>query len=124
MNRASEPFVRITKRDAIPAWKAWGIRLGAIVLSLLVCAAVIYFMVRLNPLKVYEAMWNGAFGTARRTWVTVRDSMMLLCIAIGLAPLSKCVFGTSAPKARLLAGGIVTAACMLYLGSRFRHGCF
>ena len=116
MSRVSEPFVRITKRDAIPTLKAWGIRLAAVALSLIVCAVVIYFMVNLNPLKVYEAMFSGAFGTTKRAWVTVRDTMMLLCIAIGLAPAFKMRFWNIGAEGQVLAGGIVTAACMLYLG--------
>ena len=116
MSRVNEPVIRITKREAMPALTAWSIRLASVVLSLAVCAAVIYFMVRLNPLKVYEAMWSGAFGTVRRTWVTVRDMMMLLCIAIGLAPAFKMRFWNIGAEGQVLVGGIVTAACMLYLG--------
>lgn len=116
MGRVNEPFVRITKREDIPVVKAWLIRLAAVALSLAVCAVVIYFMVRMNPLKVYEAMWSGAFGTTRRTWVTVRDTMMLLCIAIGLAPAFKMRFWNIGAEGQILVGGIVTAACMLYLG--------
>jgi simple sugar transport system permease protein len=114
MSRVNEPFVRITKREAIPTLTAWGIRLASIVLSLAVCAAVIYLMVRLNPLKVYEAMWNGAFGTSRRTWITMRDAMMLLCIAVGLAPAFKMRFWNIGAEGQVLVGGIATAACMLY----------
>jgi simple sugar transport system permease protein len=116
MSLVSEPVVRIVKRETIPALRAWAIRLASIVLSLAVCAAVIYFMVRLNPFKVYEAMWSGAFGTGKRTWVTVRDAMMLLCIAVGLAPAFKMRFWNIGAEGQVLAGGIATAACMLYLG--------
>ena len=73
-----EPLLRIAKRDALPLWKNWAIRLAAVVLALLVCAVVVYATVKLSPLKVYAAMWSGAFGTVRRSWVTVRDSMLLL----------------------------------------------
>ncbi len=116
MNRINGPFVRITKRESIPALKAWAIRLAAVALSLAVCALVIFFMVRLNPLDVYQAMWKGAFGTSRRAWITVRDTMMLLCIAIGLAPAFKMRFWNIGAEGQVLAGGIVTAACMLYWG--------
>ncbi len=116
MSLVNEPAVRIVKREAIPTLKAWSIRLASVVLSLAVCAIVIYIMVRLNPLKVYEAMWSGAFGTSKRTWVTVRDTMMLLCIAIGLAPAFKMRFWNIGAEGQVLAGGIATAACMLYLG--------
>lgn len=116
MSRVNEPVVRIVKRDAIPTGKAWAIRLASVVLSLAVCAVVIFIMVRLNPLKVYEAMWSGAFGTSKRAWITVRDTMMLLCIAIGLAPAFRMRFWNIGAEGQVLAGGIATAACMLYLG--------
>ena len=47
---------------------------------------MIYSIVHMNPFKVYEAMFEGNFGTNRRMWVTFRDMAMLLCIGIGLAP--------------------------------------
>lgn len=112
----AEPIVRIIKRESIPTWKAWIIRLSSIVSALAVCAVVIYSMVKLNPLKVYEAMWNGAFGTDKRIWITARDTMMLLCIAIGLAPAFKMRFWNIGAEGQILVGGIATAACMLYFG--------
>jgi simple sugar transport system permease protein len=110
----AEPFVRIAKRETMPALKAWAIRLLAVLLALIVCAVVIYSMVKLNPLKVYDAMWEGAFGTGRRIWITARDTMMLLCIAIGLAPAFKMRFWNIGAEGQVLAGGLATAACMLY----------
>ena len=69
-----EPVVHIAKRDEMPFGKAVMVRLAAVFLSLLVCALVIFVLTRLNPIEVYEAIFSGAVGTARRTWVTVRDS--------------------------------------------------
>ena len=116
-NEARTPFLRIAKRSAIPTWKAWLIRIAAVVLALIVCAMVVYAIVKLNPLKVYAAMWSGAFGTAKRSWVTVRDTMMLLCIGVGLAPAFKMRFWNIGAEGQILVGGIVTAACMIYFGS-------
>ncbi|MHC1695512.1 MAG: ABC transporter permease [Eubacteriales bacterium] len=113
----AEPFVRITKRDTIKTWQAWCIRLAAVLLSLAACAIVIYLMVKLNPIKVYEAMWKGAFGTTKRIWVTSRDTMMLLCISLGLAPAFKMRFWNIGAEGQILVGGIATAACMLYFGN-------
>ena len=112
----AEPFVRITKNDAIPHWKSWIIRLVSIVLALAVCAVIIYLMVKLNPLKIYSAMWDGAFGTTKRIWITSRDTVMLLCIAIGLSPAFTMRFWNIGAEGQVLVGGIVTAACMLYFG--------
>jgi simple sugar transport system permease protein len=121
-NAKSDPFIRIVKRDAIPMWKAWGIRLLALALALVVCAAVIYSMVKLNPLRVYAAMWEGAFGTTKRTWVTARDTVMLLCIGVGLAPAFKMRFWNIGAEGQVLVGGIATAACMIYLGNTLPTG--
>jgi ABC-type uncharacterized transport system permease subunit len=112
---AKEPLVRIVKRDAIPLWKSLLIRAGAIVAALVVCALVIYSIVQMNPLKVYAAMWAGAFGTTNRIWITVRDTALLLCIGVGLAPAFKMHFWNTGAEGQILVGGIATAACMIYL---------
>lgn len=111
-----EPLLRIKKRDAVPIWMAWAIRLASLLLALVVCGFVIYAIVKLNPLKVYAAMWAGAFSTSRRAWVTVRDTMMMLCIGVGLAPAFKMRFWNIGAEGQILVGGIATAACMIYLG--------
>ena len=106
----------MTKRDGVPLWKSLGIRLIGLTLALVVCAVIIYALTKLNPLKVYAAMFKGAFGTNKRMWVTIRDIMMLLCIAVGLAPAFKMRFWNIGAEGQVLAGGIAAAACMIYLG--------
>ena len=117
MNQSHKvPFVRIARRDSIAMWHGWLIRLAGLVLALIVSAIVIYSIVHLNPLKVYEAMFQGNFGTSRRMWVSFRDMAMLLCIAIGLAPAFKMRFWNIGAEGQILIGGIATAAVMIYLG--------
>ena len=110
------PFVRIVKRDSISLWHGWLIRLAGLALALVVSAIVIYAIVKLNPLKVYSAMFEGNFGSEKRIWVTLRDLMMLLCIGIGLAPAFKMRFWNIGAEGQILAGGIATAAVMIYFG--------
>ncbi len=109
------PLLRIAKREDLPLWYAWSVRLAAVLMSLLICALLIYAITGLNPLSVYGAMFKGAFGTTRRSWVTVRDTMMLLCIGVGLAPAFKMRFWNIGAEGQILVGGIATAACMIYL---------
>ena len=110
------PFVRIAKRDSTSIWQGVLIRVIGLVLALAVSAVIIYAIVRLNPIKVYEAMFEGNFGTKRRTWVSLRDMAMLLCIGIGLAPAFKMRFWNIGAEGQILIGGIATAAVMIYLG--------
>ena len=110
-----EPLVRIARRSTIYWAHAWAIRAAAIVAALVVDALIIYFITKLNPLNVYVTMFNGAFGSKRRIWMTVREMMMLLCIGVGLAPAFKMRFWNVGAEGQVLVGGIATAACMIYL---------
>ena len=114
IHNSKEPLIRLAKRDHMETWKAFCVRIIAILLSLVVCAVVIYMIVKMNPINVYETMFKGAFGTSRRTWITLRDTMMLLCIAVGLAPAFKMKFWNIGAEGQILVGGVVTAACMIY----------
>lgn len=114
---AHEPFVRMSKRDGLPIWKSFGIRLIGLAMALIICAIIIFALTKLNPIKVYAAMFNGTFGTKKRIWVTIRDIMMLLCIAVGLAPAFKMRFWNIGAEGQVLVGGIVAAACMINLGN-------
>ena len=44
-----EPLMHISKRDGIEPYKAWLIRLAAVLISLIVCAGVIFALTGLNP---------------------------------------------------------------------------
>jgi simple sugar transport system permease protein len=116
------PLVRIAKRDTLSTPKAWGIRALAIVLALLVDALIIYSIVKLNPIGVYQTMGEGAFGTSRRSWVTIRDTALLLCMGIGLAPAFKMKFWNIGAEGQILVGGICTAAIMIYFGNSLPTG--
>lgn len=110
------PLLRIAKREDIPRWKAWLIRLIAVVLALAVDGLIIFAIVKLNPVEVYQAMFSGAFGTARRSWVSIRDITILLSIGIGLAPAFKMKFWNLGAEGQILVGGVATAGCMIYFG--------
>ena len=111
-----EPIVRILKRDTISKKKAWAIRLIAVLLSLIVCALVIVAITQQNPINVYLGIIDGAIGSKRRIWVTIRDSLILLIIAIGLTPAFKMKFWNIGAEGQVLLGGIATAAVMIYFG--------
>ena len=105
--------MHISKRDGISRAKAWSIRAIAIVMALIISAIVIYAIVKLNPLKVYVSMFSGALGTGKRAWFTVRDCMILTCIAIGLAPAFKMRFWNIGAEGQMLMGSISAAFWMI-----------
>ena len=117
-----EPFARMIKRDHISAKKAWAIRLAAAALSLIVVAIVIVFITKQNPIQVYLGIIDGAVGSSRRIWVTIREMMVLLCIAVGLTPAFKMKFWNIGAEGQILMGGTAAAAMMIYFGDKMPNG--
>ncbi len=109
------PF-HIVAREAMPWYKAWLIRIIAVLISLVVCAAVIYGLTSMPPLDVYKGIFDGALGTSRRTWVTIRDTMVLQLVAVGLAPAFRMRFWNIGAEGQILIGGLATATVMIYCG--------
>ncbi len=107
-----EPLVRLAKRNGMNVFAAWGVRIGAFIVSLLVCAVIINAITGLNPIEVYKTMFEGAFGNEMKTWFTLRDAAFLLCIAVALAPAFKMKFWNIGAEGQVLVGGIATAFCM------------
>lgn len=121
-NRVKEPFVHIVKRDDMPIGKRLAVRLIAILLSLIVCGAFIVAIVHTNPLQIYQGIINGAIGTQRRAWVTIRDSLTLLLVAVAVTPAFKMRFWNIGAEGQILVGCIASAALMIYAGNSLPTG--
>ena len=104
------------KASWLNRYVGWGVRLIAVFLSLVVSGILIYSVTNLNPLRVYAVMFEGVFGTSRRMWAWIRDLLLLLLIAVGLAPAFKMRFWNIGAEGQVLVGGIAAAAMMIYLG--------
>lgn len=113
-----EPLIRIAKRDGMATWKNWLIRIASVLIALVLSGLFIYSVTKLNPFAVYKAMFEGALGTQRKVGITIRDTMMLLCIGIGLAPAFKMKFWNVGAEGQILMGGVATAGLMIYLGDK------
>ncbi len=119
-----EPFIRIAKRAGFSKKQGLLVRLVGLLLALVVSALFIYFVTGLNPIKVYGAMFDGAFGgprlttILRRSWKTICDTMILLCISVALAPAFKMRFWNIGAEGQMLMGGVATAGCMIYFGDK------
>ena len=112
-----EPLIRISKRQGMPFWRALGIRLIAVALALVVAAVVIFAIVHMNPIRVYLSMISGNFGTKKRIWYMLRDTAVLACIAIGLAPAFKMRFWNIGAEGQVMAGALACATVMITLGN-------
>lgn len=113
-----EPLIRMVRRSEISVSKGILIRAAAIVAALIVDALFIVLVTGLNPFDVYREMFLGTFGNKMRFIWSARDTTMLLCIGIALAPAFKMKFWNIGAEGQILMGALATATCMLYLGNK------
>ena len=117
-NKNREPLFHIVKRVELPWYKSWSIRLIAILLGLIVCGVVTSATTGLNPVKVYGSMFSGAFGSARKSWVTWQNVAILLMISLAVTPAYKMRFWNIGAEGQVLMGCLASAACMITLGDK------
>ena len=116
--KKKEPLFHIVKRDALPWYQSMGIRALAIVLALILCAVVTTLTTGTNPIEVYKSIIIGAFGTARKTWITLQNIAILLLISLALTPAFKMKFWNIGGEGQVLIGGLAAAACMICLDDK------
>lgn len=116
--KTREPLFHIVKRDAMPKWQSWGIRLGAILAALIFAGLVTVALTGKNPIQVYSSMLSGNFGSARRVWTMLQTLAMLLCVSLAVTPAFKMRFWNIGAEGQVLIGGLATAACMILLGGK------
>ena len=117
-----QSLFHIAKRDALPWYQAMLIRGGAIVLALIVCALVTMLLTGENPISIYGTIFYGAFGTARKSWVTFQNLAVLLGISLAVTPAFKMRFWNIGAEGQVLIGCLATAACMIVLGDKLSNG--
>ena len=113
-----EPLFHIVKRDALPFYKSWAIRIIAILAALIVAGIITMLFTGENPIQVYLTMFKGAFGTSRRIWSLLQSLAMLLCVALAVTPAFMMRFWNIGAEGQVLIGGLATAACMITLGDK------
>ena len=117
-SHGKEPRVHLVKRDALPWWKSWLIRIIAVLCALVVCGIITLLVTGKNPISVYVTMIDGCFGTARRTWNLFQNLAILLCISLAVTPAFKMRFWNTGAEGQVLMGCLATAACMILLGDK------
>ena len=117
-SKAREPLFHIVKRDSLPWYASWLIRLAAVALALIVCAVLTMFLTHENPISVYSTMIKGAFGSSRRFWNLLQGIAILLCVSLAVTPAFKMRFWNIGAEGQVLIGGLATAACMILLGDQ------
>ena len=117
-NKNTEPFIHIAKRDDIKKSEAWIIRFAAIVLAVFICGILTTAITGLNPINVYASFIQGAFGSVRKTWITMQNMSILLIISLALTPAFMMKFWNIGGEGQVLMGGLASAACMITMSGK------
>lgn len=117
MNKKQSLF-HIAKRDTLPWYKSFAIRGCAILLALMVCAVVTMLLTGENPVNIFATIFKGAFGSARKSWVTFQNLAVLLGISLAVTPAFKMRFWNIGAEGQVLIGCLATAACMICLADK------
>ena len=118
-----EPLFHIVKREALPGWAAWLIRLAAVLVGLLVCGIIAAMLTGTTLGEVYTAMFEGAFGRILEgntflLWRFLQRTAILLCLALGVTPAFRMRFWNCGAEGQALAGGLAAMICMIEIGDK------
>jgi len=117
-----EPLMHLSKRTSIPPLQAWGFRLMAIVMGMIVCGLVAFLLIDKlgeHPERIgdfYNAFIKGSFSTSRKFWKFLKNIAILLCISLALTPAFKMRFWNIGGEGQTLVGVLAAIAVDFYLG--------
>ena len=107
-----EPVFHIVKRPAITLTSSLLIRISAILTAFVLVGIITLIILGQNPFVAYKTMFVGVFGS--NTVNSIRDTAILLCIALALTPAFKMKFWNIGAEGQVIAGALATAFCMYY----------
>ena len=118
-----EPLIHIAKRDEMPKWKAWLIRVATILVSLLVVGVISMLLTGAEFFEIYNKMFLGTFGRlfqgrTSMLWKFLQDTAILLCLSLAVTPAFKMKFWNCGAEGQALAGGLMAMICMMHLGGK------
>ncbi len=114
-----EPLFRIVKRDNVARGKAWGVRIGAVVIAILIGAVVSAILGGGSAFGTFfSGLFEGVFGTPRRILNLFQNTAILLCIALAVAPAFKMRFWNIGAEGQVLMGCLGSVVVIQYLGGQ------
>ena len=121
-----EPLIHIAKRDHMPSWKAWLIRIGAILLGFLLTGILSSLLTKATVTESYQIMFKGVFGRLLEgkttlLWRFLQQTAILLCLALAVTPAFRMRFWNCGAEGQALMGGLAAMICMIDLGDKVSY---
>lgn len=121
-----EPLFHIVKRDDMPSWKAWIIRIATIIISVFLMGCLSMVLTERSLGDTFEIMYRGVFGRIEAgstvmLWKYLQEIAILLCLALALTPAFKMKFWNCGAEGQALVGGLAAMVCMINLGKTLSY---
>ena len=114
-------MIHISKRCDMSRGRIIGIRLLAILIGIILCSVLTIVTTGVNPLDMGKAVITGSFGTARKTWIFLQKTAVLLLISLAVTPAFKMHCWNLGAEGQVLAGAMAAAACMVLMADGFSN---
>ena len=118
-----EPLVHLTRRLNVSKPYAWGIRIGAFVLSILACAIVSMILSKNVTFGMFfKYLFKGAFGTTKMTEALIREVAILLLLALAVTPCFKMRYWNIGGEGQAMMGAFGCALIISYCAGKMSVG--
>ncbi|MBQ4443214.1 MAG: ABC transporter permease [Clostridia bacterium] len=118
-----EPLVHLTRRLNVSKPYAWGIRIGAFVLSILACAIVSMILSKNVTFGMFfKYLFKGAFGTTKMTEALIREVAVLLLLALAVTPCFKMRYWNIGGEGQAMMGAFGCALIISYCAGKMSVG--
>lgn len=114
--------MHVAKRSDLPGWQAMLIRTGVVLGGLIFIILLSSGVLKQGPITLLTYIFAGTFGSGDNFLVLLRDSMLLLMIALAITPAFKMKFWNIGAEGQVLISGFACMATMWYLGGKIPDG--
>ena len=121
-----EPLFHVVKRDDLPQWKAWIIRVITIIIAFFVVGFLSMAVSEKSFGETYQIMFTGVFGRllegkTTMLWKYLQEIAILLALALALTPAFKMKFWNCGAEGQALMGGLASIFCMIQFGEKLPY---
>lgn len=116
-----ELLFHVVKRDDMPLWKAWLIRVVTILVAFLFVGVLSMGVTERGFFEIYRIMFQGVFGRllngyTTMLWKYLQEIAILLALSLALTPAFKMKFWNCGAEGQALMGGLASIICMIEFG--------
>ncbi len=113
MNEQKTPWIRLAKRDLMPARSMWTIRAISFLVAILL-GGLIFLVLGVNPFTAYGTIITGSLAKKTALRQTIKIAIPLLGTALAIAPCFKMRFWNIGGEGQITAGAMAATYFALF----------